>query len=49
MQTTLVSDEDESTVLGTSLFTANSNIVKAMSTQENPDKTYLTLNKILMS
>ena len=49
LQTTLVSDDTNSSVLGTSLFTANSNVVSAISQQENPDKTYLSLNKFVMS
>lgn len=49
MQTTLVSDNSESSTLGSSLFTADASIVKAIKEEPNPMKSYLELNKKVMN
>ncbi len=48
LQTTLVSDDTQSSSLGTALFTANKAITDVVKSEQNPDKTYLELNKKIM-
>lgn len=48
IQTTLVSDNTETSSLGTPLFTANTKIIDTVKTQQNPSATYLELNKKVM-
>lgn len=48
LQTSLVSDDEQSAVLGTPLFTANEKVISSLIAQEQPEKTYLDLNKKIM-
>ncbi len=49
LQTTLVSSDTESSTLGSSLFTADKSIIKAIKDEPNPMKSYLELNKKVMT